>query len=132
MAKLVQPIPCLWIASISNAARSGERPVTISARPPISFAQGATSRTTPDPNRMRVAVANSKRIAASPALIRRKDVGVFYARAGLRHHGGHFIAPSGVMPGLLVTGRAFESAINLGQQEAARVIGLLHHVKPGN
>jgi hypothetical protein len=36
------------------------------------------------------------------------------------------------MRGLLVTGDGFEAAINLDQQEASKVIGLLQHVEAGN
>ena len=47
-----------------GAARSGVAPVTTSARLPMAAAACATWLETPSPNRMRVAVANSKSMAA--------------------------------------------------------------------
>ncbi len=49
------------------AALPAPRPVTSSARRPISLAAGATSPTVPGPKIIRAAVANSKRIPYHPS-----------------------------------------------------------------
>jgi hypothetical protein len=82
----------------------------------------------PSPKTMRVAVANSKRMVL-PALGSGKDGVVLRSLARLGHHGRNRIAPLRVVRGLLMRGRRFRRAVDLGEHEPCRIVLLLHHVK---
>ena len=68
----------------------------------------------------------------SPARVGGEDVGELHAGAVLGHHWGHGVAPELVVGGFLVGRRSGRGAVDLDEDEAGRIVGLLQDIEPGD
>src|SRR6185436_15214450 len=127
--KVSAAIPWVRNPFSNGSARFWLRPVTTSARFPNWAAIPSARLIVPAPKMTRPAVPNSNCICLQ-LVVGGKDVGEFHARARLRHHGFHRVAPHLVVRRLFVRGRSLGAAICLHQHEPGRIILLLEKIEP--